>query len=64
MRGGVSTGFFTPRERRLAFIERVSLEGGRKLVLVRRDDVEHLVIIGGPVDVVIETGIKSEEDKE
>ena len=60
LRSVASTGFFTPRERRLAFIERVSLEGGRKLVLVRRDDVEHLVIIGGPVDVVVETGIRSE----
>ncbi len=29
-------------------------------MLVRRDDVEHLVIIGGPVDVVVETGIRSE----
>jgi hypothetical protein len=27
------------------------------LVLVRRDNVEHLIMTGGPVDVVIETGI-------
>jgi hypothetical protein len=26
-------------------------------VLVRRDNVEHLIMTGGPVDVVIETGI-------
>ena len=26
-------------------------------MLIRRDDVEHLIMTGGPVDVVIETGI-------
>ena len=31
----------------------------RRLVLVRRDNVEHLVLIGGPQDVVIEPGISS-----
>ena len=36
------------------------MEGGRKLLLVRRDDVEHLILVGGPVDVVIETGIRVE----
>jgi hypothetical protein len=46
--------------RRLAFIERAYLDGGRKLVLVRRDNVEHLILIGGPIDVVVETGIQAE----
>jgi hypothetical protein len=27
--------------------------------LIRRDDVEHLLMTGGPVDVVVETGIPS-----
>jgi hypothetical protein len=27
-------------------------------MLVRRDDLEHLLIVGGPIDMVIETGIK------
>ena len=31
----------------------------KRLVLVRRDDVEHLIIVGGPVDMVVETGIKA-----
>ena len=34
------------------------MDGRRKLVLVRRDDVEHLIMTGGPVDVLIETGIE------
>ncbi|MGE0701032.1 MAG: hypothetical protein AB7O57_18190 [Hyphomicrobiaceae bacterium] len=44
-------------EKRLAVVEHASVDGRRKLVLVRRDDVEHLIMTGGPVDVVIETGI-------
>lgn len=46
------------REKRLAVVETASVDAKRKLYLIRRDDVEHLVIIGGPVDVVVETGIK------
>lgn len=46
------------RERRLGVVETATLDAKRKLYLVRRDDVEHLVIVGGPVDLVVETGIK------
>ncbi len=53
-----TAGFFGPRpERRLDVVEQTSLDGRRRLVLIRRDEVEHLVMTGGPVDVVIETGI-------
>jgi hypothetical protein len=53
-------GFFGPKpERRLDVVEHASVDGRRRLVLVRRDDVEHLIMTGGPVDVVIETGIAS-----
>lgn len=44
-------------EKRLAVVEHASVDGRRKLVLIRRDGVEHLIMTGGPVDVVIETGI-------
>ena len=44
-------------ERRLAVVEHASVDGRRRLILVRRDGVEHLIMTGGPVDVVIETGI-------
>lgn len=40
-------------------MEQASIDSRRKLVLIRRDDVEHLIMTGGPVDVVIETGIAS-----
>jgi hypothetical protein len=53
-----SAVFFKPRaEPRLGVIEYASLDSKRKLVLIRRDDVEHLIMTGGPVDVVIETAI-------
>lgn len=51
-------GFFGPRaEKRLAVVEYANVDGRRRLLLIRRDGVEHLVMTGGPVDVVIETGI-------
>jgi flagellar protein FliO/FliZ len=56
--GAEGLGLFAPKpERRLAVSEQTSVDGKRRLVLVRRDNVEHLIMIGGPVDVVIETGI-------
>ncbi|MEZ5851087.1 MAG: flagellar biosynthetic protein FliO [Hyphomicrobiaceae bacterium] len=56
-----SAAIFGPRpDKRLGVIEQASMDGRRRLVLVRRDDVEHLIMIGGPVDVVIETGINGD----
>lgn len=53
-----TAGIFGPKpERRLDIVEQSTLDGRRRLVLIRRDDVEHLIMTGGPVDVVIETGI-------
>jgi hypothetical protein len=43
--------------RRLAITEQFNLDNRRRLVLIRRDNVEHLIMTGGPVDMVIETGI-------
>lgn len=56
-----ASALFGPRpERRLAVVEHASVDGRRRLVLIRRDGVEHLIMTGGPVDVVIETGIGGE----
>ena len=57
---GDTARLFAPRSRRLAYVERTALEGGRKLLLVRRDNVEHLILIGGPIDLVVELGIPSQ----
>jgi flagellar protein FliO/FliZ len=49
---------FRPKgERRLEVVDHASIDSRRKLILIRRDDVEHLLLTGGPVDVVIETAI-------
>jgi len=52
------SGLVRPRDKRLGVVETASVDAKRKLLLVRRDDVEHLVMIGGPIDMLIETGIK------
>ena len=45
------------RQPRLGLVDAFSLDGQRQLVLVRRDNVEHLVMIGGPNDVLVELQI-------
>jgi len=44
-------------QKRLAVTAAIALDGRRRLLLVRRDNVEHLLLIGGPADLVVETGI-------
>jgi flagellar biogenesis protein FliO len=45
------------RQPRLAVIDAATVDGRRRLVLIRRDNVEHLLMIGGPTDVVVEANI-------
>jgi flagellar protein FliO/FliZ len=45
------------RAPRLAVIDAAAVDGRRRLVLVRRDNVEHLLMIGGPTDIVVEPNI-------
>jgi hypothetical protein len=46
------------RKTRLAVMDAAAVDSQRRLVLVRRDDVEHLILIGGPTDVVVERDIR------
>lgn len=46
------------RKTRLAVMDATAIDSQRRLVLVRRDDIEHLLLIGGPTDVVVETDIR------
>ncbi|MEW9310431.1 hypothetical protein [Labrys neptuniae] len=50
--GGAKGG----RQSRLGVVDSYGV-GTRQLVLVRRDNVEHLIMIGGPNDVVVESSI-------
>jgi len=57
--GGARIGATSARGRqpRLAVIDAAAVDGRRRLILIRRDNVEHLLMIGGPSDVVIEANI-------
>lgn len=56
--GGMPTsGGGRNRQPRLAVLDSAVVDSKRKLVLVRRDNSEHLLLIGGPSDVVVETNI-------
>lgn len=57
--GGSRLGTPTARGRqpRLAVIDAAAVDSRRRLVLIRRDNVEHLIMIGGPTDVVVEQNI-------
>lgn len=45
------------RQPRLAVLDSAVVDARRRLVLIRRDNVEHLLLIGGPTDVVVEENI-------
>ena len=44
------------RQRRLAIVEVLPLDAKRRLVLLRRDGAEHLVLLGINGDIVVEHG--------
>ena len=43
---------------RIDIVETREIDGRRKLVLVRCDDVEHLIVVGGPADLVVENDVR------
>lgn len=45
--------------RRLKIVEHLPIDHKRRLVLLRRDDKEHLVILGPEGETVVETGISA-----
>jgi flagellar protein FliO/FliZ len=45
------------RQPRLGIVDVYDLDRQRQLILLRRDNVEHLLLIGGPNDVIVETNI-------
>ncbi|MEK9672920.1 MAG: flagellar biosynthetic protein FliO [Rhodospirillaceae bacterium] len=44
--------------RRLSVVEVTPLDGRRRMILVRRDDTEHLLLVGPTSELVVETGIR------
>jgi flagellar protein FliO/FliZ len=45
------------RQQRLAVLDSATVDARRRLILIRRDNAEHLLLIGGPTDVVVEQNI-------
>lgn len=45
------------RRPRLFVVDAAAVDARRRIVLIRRDHVEHLVMIGGPNDILLETRI-------
>lgn len=55
--GGVGRG----RNRRLTVVDSLALDPKRQLLIIRRDNVEHLIMVGGAQELVIESGIGVDE---
>jgi flagellar biogenesis protein FliO len=49
--------FGRPNDKRLQVVDTTTVDGKRKVLIIRRDNVEHVVMTGGPQDLVIESGI-------
>jgi len=47
--------------RRLKVVEVTPVDARRRLVLVRRDDTEHLILLGQSGELVVETGIAADD---
>ena len=56
-------GFGLPRnprnsaQRRLGILESLNIDGKRRMVLIRRDETEHLLLLGATTELVIEESI-------
>ena len=56
-------GRYHSRAKRIGESEALPLDARRRLILLRRDDREHLVILGTNGETVVEQGIESRQDK-
>jgi flagellar protein FliO/FliZ len=55
--GGAPVRIGRDARRRLRVVESVSIDARTRLVLIRRDQVEHLLVVGAQNATPIETGI-------
>jgi flagellar protein FliO/FliZ len=54
---GLVRAFPKAGARRLSVVEVAPVDAKRKLVLLRRDEIEHLVLLGPASDVIVERAI-------
>lgn len=55
--GGGAVARGAGKGRRLGIVEVSALDAKHRLVLLRRDDVEHLIVLGAGSDLLVESGI-------
>ena len=48
---------FTKRKRRLSVEETIAIDAKRRLVIIKRDDVRHLLLLGSNSETVVEHNI-------
>ena len=51
------------RKKRLSTVDSTALDARHRLFLVRRDDIEHLVLVGPSDSIVVEHGIRGAADR-
>lgn len=61
--GGISP-IGSKSKKRLKIVEILPLDARRKAVIIQRDNVEHLVLLSGTGETVVETNIKASKDNE
>lgn len=52
------------KDKRLKIIEVLAVDGRRKVMILQRDDVQHLILLGGNEETVIETGFNDLDNKD
>jgi len=59
---GLSTTIHGKRQRRLGIVESMNVDGKRKLVLIKRDSTEHLILLGTDSDLLIESAAAPQQN--
>ena len=59
--GGISP-LGSKNKKRLKIVEILPLDARRKAVIIQRDDIQHLVLLSGSGETVVETNIKAPKD--
>lgn len=49
------------RKRRLAIVESIGLDNRRRMMIIRCDDAEHLIILGSQGEVVVQNNLPDQE---
>jgi flagellar protein FliO/FliZ len=52
-----ATGRLSNNKKRLVVVDKAQVDGKRQVVIIRRDNVEHVIMTGGPQDLIIESGV-------